>query len=281
MAIYLGNTLLTGPSGGTGDAVLADDQTFTGINTFNNAAGIQAERIVGATDMHIIANGNEVLTLDDSLGAELLQISAPSALILRGASSVVGIIGAGTSNQIFAASSEIFEINPSLTNDIDFKISKTGAAALEYDNGTDTLTVGADNIVGVAGSESGFWTPTWNNIGTIAGINTRYTYSRVGQTVTLKGEVFVSAGTSTSMISILASSLPYTVQIDTNNVASGTFYTSTVAFNTPNLSAISFTGVVLQISGSLYFVDSRTNNTLSGTNPNGFLGFTVTYITSD
>ena len=266
MAIYLGNTLLTGPSGGTGDAVLADDQTFTGQNTFtdttifnNTTAGINVDTITGVTNTNTFIETNSQFV--NGMRIDTSGIRYVDMYTLPGF----------TNNLVFNGGSVA----------IDYTFAAGTKNWLTYQDSSDTLTVDADNLVGVAGSESGFWTPTWNNIGTIAGINTRYTYSRVGQTVTLKGEVFVSAGTSTSMISILASSLPYTVQIDTNNVSSGTFYTSSVALNTPNLNAISFTGVVLQISGSLYFVDSRTNNTLAGTNPNGFLGFTVTYITSD
>ena len=65
MAIYLGDTLLTGPSGGTA-ASLTADQTFTGVNTFSDTTvGIQTEKITGTTDMSINANGTEILGFYD------------------------------------------------------------------------------------------------------------------------------------------------------------------------------------------------------------------------
>ena len=265
MAIYLGNTLLTGPSGGTGDAVLADDQTFTGINTFNNAAGIQVENIVGATDMHITANGQEFITYDDSLGVDILQINSEFATALA-----VG----GNSLMSFGSSTGV-RVNPSFL-DTDFLIQKqTSGNALSYDAGTDTLTTEAANLVGFAGAETGTWTPSFTGGGTQG--TTTATYSKTGSTVIAQASVFIAPGTIPQPFALSPSSLPFSDN-SPSNAAIGTYFVAA----TNNSLSQSNSGVVASgTATSIVFLDNVREDELAGTEIRGYIGFTLTYQTND
>ena len=274
MAIYLGNTLLTGPSGGTGDAVLADDQTFTGINTFNNASGIQAERIVGATEMRLDGNGTEFLTYDNSLGIEGLQITAPF-VFLTAETAGLGF-AAGTGSTVNRASmGSVDTIFNSGRSNVRFEVRKqTSGTAFSYNNTSDTLSTEAANLSGFAGSETGTWTPSFLNAGTQG--TTTATYSKSGQNVIVHCEVELAASGFTTFVMTLAS-LPFSVTSSANNASFGTYYNS--SSNTPNVSADS--GVVASDGGSIYFMDNSTELPIRGTGLRGYLAFTLTYQTDD
>ena len=244
MAIYLGNTLLTGPSGGTGDAVLADDQTFTGINTFTNINGI---RIDGITPS---AGGFRYLT-NSSSSTQLFFGSDP---ILQGNSS--GLI-----------------INPN-SFDKDFYVRKTGSGfAFQYNNGTDTLSTDAANLEGFAGSETGTWTPVFVNGGTEGTIIA--TYSKSGQIVVVQVAAEIAASTSTASFRLTTSSLPFGIR--NGDIANGTYFTS--QFGTPANPSTS--GVTSSEFGSTYFLDNSINNTLKGNALRGDINFSLTYETND
>ena len=156
MAIYLGNTLLTGPSGGGGDATLSADQTFTGVNTFNNAAGgIQVDRITGEGDtdtyidlgttdkVEIAAGGITMLELFGSIDTVLLNADTS---VYRG--NTVVLQHSSTQNILTSTLVTGPVFNPNAI-DMDFTISKqTTGDALNYDASSDTLTVDAANIGG-------------------------------------------------------------------------------------------------------------------------------------
>ena len=123
MAIYLGNTLLTGPSGGGGDASLSADQTFTGANTFSNAGGIQTNRVtgIGDTDTYLDISG----TLDNVIIAYAGNVAALSV------------------------SNGAVTVNPLATDDMSFTVNKeTTGVGISFNGPTDTLSSDAANIGG-------------------------------------------------------------------------------------------------------------------------------------
>ena len=138
-------TWKTIPTSGVGDAVLANNQTFTGINTFNNntaAGGISVRRITSSATsaVSIDLSSNQIV-----FDVPIFSAPGTSAFLLGNTLNI---------------STGIATFNP-LSGDRDFEINKqTTGKALTYNAGTDTLTLGADNIVGVSQrSQSGTWTP--------------------------------------------------------------------------------------------------------------------------
>ena len=226
MAIYLGNTLLTGPSGGTA-ASLTADQTFTGVNTFNNAAGIQAESIVGASGMTLSANGTQFLEINDSLGIELLNIESNLTRI-RGTQGVSLNLIDGNDNIMSG-----FETNTTFngTNqDRDFIVNGTlgNAGVINYDAGTDTLTGNAGSYAGIADQEAGTWTPTFNNTGTYTLASA--SYERAGGLVHIAMLALIGTGTTTNDLRLDVSSLPF---VPSTAIAYGTYLEGASGVTTP------------------------------------------------
>ena len=179
------------------------------------------------------------------------------------------------------SSTQRVDVNP-LSQNVDFQINGTfgNARAFVYDSGTDTLESNASNFIGIADQETGTWTPVFNGGGT-EGVTTA-TYSRVGDTVTVKLAMFLGAGTASSSLSISSSSLPYTVADTANTInnTDGTWFTCPLIFGRPNFAAATDSGVMLQTNTFNYFMksDSTLLNTLEITD---YLGFSITYITDE
>ena len=245
-----------------GDAVLANDQTFTGVNTFNNASGIQVENIVGATDMHISANGQEFITYDDSLGIDILQINSEFATTLSVGGNSLLSLSSGTGVRF----NESFQ-------DANFLIRKqTSGTALGYDAGTDTLSTEAANLVGFAGSETGTWTPDFQFAGTQG--TTTATYSRVGNTVVASCEAVLAAGTIAFNFAVTTASLPFTTSATSLSV--GTFFNAATGTVVSPVES----GTVIIVGTSLRFFDKGSTTNVKGTDLLGYLSFTITYETT-
>ena len=252
MAIYLGDTLLTGPSGGTG-ASLTADQTFTGANTFtdtavfsNITAGIKTNRIEDTS------NGTTHIRFADNVFSEGMTFITDSVEIMH-----------------FEADSSgaVITINNGRV-DVDFSIRKqTSGVAFEFDAGTDTLSSAATNFTGIADQESGTWTPTFTNGGTQGTINASYT--RAGKTVTISCNGAVAASTSTSSFTVNASSLPFAP------ISSRNFYGG---YGTAG-GGSSLTGVFSIGDNDGFFAETSTS-TLKGNGLLGTLIFSATYETT-
>ena len=243
---------------GVGDAVLANTQTFTGVNTFNNTAGgIQVERITGVGDTN---NYVDLGTADTvSINTSTFSALASTSIIIGSSASDIGILVSPTQN-IFNGS----------RIDKDFIVRKqTNGNALTIDAGTDTFTVGAANIVGVASATTGTWTPTFTNGGTQGTLEA--TWSKVGQTVTLSCVVTLAAG-GTGALFIPIATLPFTHTVG-GVLASGTFVTDDTSTYLSGVMAIS--------AFSLAFLDPSTQTFILSNEILGTLGFTVTYQTDD
>ena len=257
----------------TSGVSLADDNDWTGIQTFSNAAGIQVENIVGASEMHISANGNEIITYDDSLGIEALLIDA-NHTVLRGNTSTSVYVGTDLSSDVFIAGTTLTTFNSGL-GDRNFVIRKqTSGDALRFDAGTDTLSTEAANLEGFAGSETGTWTPTIQNAGTTSNVVARYTKS--GSNVIAHVQADTTGGNAFIGLSIVLSSLPFALD-STLRVALGTYFTSA----TSNSLAASTSGVLVIDSVNINFLDNANNTYLRGNDTRGFIGLTITYETTD
>ena len=245
-------TWKTIPSAGVGDAVLANNQTFTGVNVFNNTAGgIQARRITAVGDVDTY-----------------LDLSASNIASIK----VDG-------NNVFQASVNPVSSQTVINNDntdMNFVVRKqTTGSALTIDAGTDTFTVGSSNIVGVASSETGTWTPTWVNNGTLGTQTT--TYSKVGDSVTVTGECRIAAGTS-NRLELLQSSLPFAPIVA--RLASGSWWTSIVIGGNGSASLATASGIIGGSSTNLLFLESTTSDGILSTDVSGFFSFTLTYQTT-
>ena len=132
MAIYLGNTLLTGPSGGGGDATLSADQTFTGANTFSD------------TVLFTDTSTNGSIQVSGSIANDLNQLTniaiAPSDVVIEVSDDPhVSCSNTGGFKSV--------RINTN-RNDIDFTVRGTTNDAIDYNAGTNTFTLNAANIGG-------------------------------------------------------------------------------------------------------------------------------------
>ena len=248
-------TWKTIPTSGVGDAVLANNQTFTGINTFNNntaAGGISVRRITSSATsaVSIDLSSNQIV-----FDVPIFSAPGTSAFLLGNTLNI---------------STGIATFNP-LSGDRDFEINKqTTGKALTYNAGTDTLTLGADNIVGITDSQSGTWTPTFTNVvGTPVASNA--TYKKVGGVVYLSATLtFTGNGTSSSSISVPTSSFPFT------NV-SGT--QSNGAYSKTGVGGI---GQTVALNTSMFFIKAD-GTAVIGTDVSNAdsIGFSLTYITDD
>ena len=131
MAIYLGNTLLTGPSGGGGDATLSADQTFTGANTFSD------------TTIFNSTSNNGSIRVDSITGV----LSEDTNIAIGFSSMVFEVADDSYISLSSLGSFKSFRINES-RNDINFSVRGITNDAINYDAGTDTLTSTAANIGG-------------------------------------------------------------------------------------------------------------------------------------
>ena len=260
MAIYLGNTLLTGPSGGGGDAVLANNQTFTGQNTFSDTAIFSN---TGATGSIVVAE-------------RIAHQGELNTYISFAGSNTIFFYANGDPNLTVSTSNVLVN---ALSRDVDFEVRKSSTGnAISVDTGTDTFTVNTSNIVGVASSETGTWTPTWSNVGTI-GTQTA-TYSKVGETVTIQAECFIAVGTSTSAVELQSTSLPFSPTGTYLSVGSFRMGTQAAGFLAPPVNTTEQGVVSLSSSaGGIQFVYG-TNTLLTGNDVDGFISFTITYITT-
>ena len=195
-------------------ASLTADQTFTGVNTFNNAAGgIQVDRITG------IGDTDTYLSL--STPGNSLVLSAGGQSVLNGlnvGSTTVSVLGTSANITASAGTTNSVTINNN-NSDTDFIINKqTSGTALSYDSGTDTLTTEAANLVGF--SEIGTWTPVFTNGGSTIALTAEY--SKTGNTVNVELSGILNVGASAAY-SIATSSLPFA---PTSTVSLGLFTTS-------------------------------------------------------
>ena len=250
-------TWKTIPSGGGGDAVLANTQTFTGRNTFSDTAifsdtdatngSIQvASKIVhqGDTDTFINFTDNNI--------------------VLR-----VGNISGFNLN-----TTRLF-LNP-VGVDLDFIVNGNGKEAFSYDAGTDTFDVNADNITGIASAGTGTWSPTFNGGGTLGTVVANY--SKSGSNVICICDARLTAGTATTTpVTLNAATLPFSPEHNADGTG-GTWYTAVGNAGTGGQNS----GVMsIAPSGVINFLDSSTNDTLRETALRGRLQFTLTYITDE
>ena len=248
-------TWKTIPSAGVGDAVLANTQTFTGQNTFSdtaifsdNASSIQVASIIahqGDLDTYINFLNNTIILVAGNVNG--FNLNTTRALL-----NPVGV-------------------------DLDFTVNGIGKDAFSYNAGTDTFDVNATNITGVADAETGTWTPDFANNGTIGTINA--TYSRAGKNVILQGAVQVAAGTSGNLL-LRSSSLPFgrDVTFTTGSFSLGTWYTALSNGGGNNSRDV---GILVADQTFIYLISSSTNAPLASTDVRGFIGFTLTYETTD
>ena len=253
MAIYLGNTLLTGPSGGGGDAVLANDQTFTGRNTFSDTAIFSdtssTEGSIQVRNIHGIGVSDTYLTIVDGF-----------------------IVSTVKGTQIFDAfnngTTAAFVVNSNAA-DVDFSVHKmtSGDVAVGFDAGTDTFTVGAGNIVGVADSETGTWTAVFTNAGTVSAPVA--SYSKSGDIVTLSFIATVSVG-GTGLYGVTSASLPFPIS-NTNLQFYGGFQVGLIPPLIVGQVHLTSTGILFLKSDGSY---------MTGTEVSGLTSFTITYQTT-
>ena len=235
--------------------ILPLTNTFTAQNTFSdtaifsdNASSIQVASIIahqGDTDTYINFLNNTI------------------------------ILAAGNVNGFNLNTTRLL-LNP-VGVDLDFTVNGISKEAFSYDSGTDTFDVNADNITGVADAETGTWTPDFANNGTIGTINA--TYSRAGKNVILQGAVQVAAGTSGNLL-LRDSSLPFgrDVTFTTGSFSLGTWYTALSNGGGNNSRDI---GILVADQTFIYLISSSTNAPLASTDVRGFIGFTLTYETTD
>ena len=164
-----------------GDAVLANDQTFTGVNTFSNTDGIITPRV---------------------FSSDILTLQSDTSIIHRADTNII--------NQ-----NDLRTTFNSISQDIDFTVNKSttqgGGSAFSYDAGNDTFTMSTDTTLnGVSEEDTGTWTPVFVNGGTITG-TTVGTYSRSGNIVTINASATVAASTSADVYSVTEASLPFTL----------------------------------------------------------------------
>ena len=255
----------------TSGVSLAADNDWTGIQTFSNTAGIQVENIVGATEMHISSNGNEIITYDNSSGVEALIIDGHAFSLFRG--DFIGFQIGDTNENVLTITDEIVSINSS-GNDVDFRVRGSSGIlnGLEYNHGTDTLSSDAANFDGIADQETGTWTPTFSFAGTQGA--TTATYSRVGNTVVASCEAVLAAGTIAFNFAVTTASLPFTTSATSLSV--GTFFNAATGTVTSPVEG----GTVIIVGTDLRFFDKGSTTNVKGTDLLGYISFTITYQTS-
>ena len=154
----------------------------------------------------------------------------------------------------------------SLSADQTFTGANTFTGSIITDSGT-TLT-------GISDEETGTWTPVFTAGGT-QGTPTAI-YSKSGKNVVLKCTVSIAASTSTAEFTLATTSLPFE-PAGLLDSGSGTYYTSLLPQPNPSFTITS--GVVTTSALLSYFINGSAP--LTGTELLGYLGFTITYQTSD
>ena len=267
--------------------ILPLNNTFTGVNVFNNASGgVQVDRItaVGDADTYIGYDFANVIqfAVDDTVIGEFSavgggQFTTSGAIALVSGTLVSGLY-LGLNNGIIQGNLTTTDVNSSRV-DRDFVIRKqTTGDALTYDAGTDTLTASAANIVGFGGGggETGTWTPVFDNSGGVASTTTN-TYSKSGQTVTLWWYGDLNVGTGTGPLALTAASLPFGIASDF-----GTFTLTSCGTYANSSPTVDEFGMVRLFSAACYFSRASDGVLLNG---NALLtssfSFTMTYQTDD
>ena len=256
MSLYLGDTLIAGTSGGGGNAVLANDQTFTGINTFDSSevdGGIRVSRITSPAN-----NSTNITLTNTGLGLTASSLNL-NGLVVMGTS--LTVTGTDVTINPFSVSKN-FTVNKA-----------TSGTGFSYNSGTDTLTSEATTYEGIADQETGSFTPVFAQGGT-EGTKTGF-YERIGNVVTAVVEVVMAANTDISSLTMTLASLPYAFRsAGTRDVGMGTWWTGTSGV--PFLASSS--GVIVPSNTGVFFLDPSTNSFLSGSEVRGYIGFTMSYI---
>ena len=250
-------TWKTIPSGGGGDAVLANTQTFTGRNTFSDTA------IFSDTD-----NTNGSI----QVAGKIVHQGDTDTFINFTDNNIV--LRVGNISGFNLDTTRLF-LNP-VGVDLDFIVNGNGKEAFSYDSGTDTFDVNADNITGIASAETGTWAPTFNGGGTLGTVVANY--SKSGSNVICICDARLTAGTATTTpVTLNASTLPFSPEHNADGTG-GTWYTAPGNAGTGGQNS----GVMsIAPSGVINFLDSSTNDTLRETALRGRLQFTLTYITDE
>ena len=253
---------VTLPSGGTATTVLGTTGEID-VNTVGTNATVSiSSTITDAIDLNTakqsvagltqvggaIIGTDSVLYYDGTVPRRKVFSSVPLSVMNNDSGFITGITKANVDTAVGA--------------------SAGGDAALFYNQ------QGA--FVAAGGVETGTWTPGWTNAGAV--IPLRAVYSKSGQTVTLTVSARVATGTSMDVLSISSASLPFS---STFYQAAGSFFTSPLDFgNIPDIANISASGPCILSTGTIFFLDSTTNDRLIGTSPTGYIGFTITYETT-
>ena len=236
---------------------LGNDQTITGDKDFTNIT-VNGSTIPTLDSINVWTNGN---VFTNSSG-----ISTPAVVTDLIRTATGGTLRFFTASNQFSMNQFRVFINSNQT-DIDFLVRKhvTGDA-INYDAGTDTLSTEAANLVGIAGSETGTWTPVFVNGGT-EGTATA-TYSRAGNIVNLNVVAPVDVGVASTYY-ITTTSLPFQLS-NTDLIPSGTFFIGTTLFGAAAL--INGLGIVfIKPDRSITNGDEISSNTT----------FSLTYETND
>ena len=219
-----GTTVLgsvTLPSGGGTGASLSADNVFTGANTFNNAAGIVADRVVGIMDSD---------TYIDFSSANNIKLVSGGTEFLEG-------INFGTANAVV--------VNPNFA-DLNFIISKqTSGTAFRYDGGTDTLSTEAANVVGFGG---GGGTSDYDDL-------TNAPITRIKEV-----DEFTLSGTRTNEVVLAANEMSTITMLDAfdSSTIAQTFTTTSLGGNT-SITLGSGHGVVTGTLVELTEIDTTTH----------------------
>ena len=242
---------------GSSIPTLVADNTWTGDNVFSNSTifsdtstdgSIQVDSIFGIGDINtgIDFNGNDRLQLQ-AAGFQQINLTANNIRFNNGLNAV---------NYEFST-----DVAPNYR-------------WMFYDSSNDSLEVNASSITGVAGSETGTWTPAWTNAGVIG--TTTATYSKSGQNVIAHCEIEMAAGADTFLF-LNNTSLPFSIPADSRDIGIGTYFTSA----SQSSLAASTSGVVAGVGSVLLFLDNTVNTYLRADDIRGYIGFTVTYRTDD
>ena len=212
--------VIAASGGGVGDAVLANNQTFTGTNTFNNnttAGGVSVNRITAAT--------TSAVSIDFSSTQMAFDVPIFSA------SGVNAFLLGGTLN----LSASIATFNP-LNGDRDFEINKqTTGKAFVVDAGADTMTIGSDVLTINSTTINGLPDPTKAQVDTAIGTGGATTdYYASDKT----WKTIPSGGTATTVLGT-------TGEIDVNTVGSN----ATVSLDTAITDAIDLNTAKVSVAG--------------------------------
>ena len=171
--------------------------------------------IIDSTNIQIIANDQEILTYDDSfsLGIDIFQVGLGVAnTVLRGTSSVEVFIGAADATvaeveQVFGALAGGIIMNSTTPEAKSFVVFGANGDGIRYTGSSDTLKSDATVFEGIAGQETGTWTPTFNNTGTYTLASAEY--ARAGTLVNVAMLALIGVGTTTDDLRLDVSSLPF------------------------------------------------------------------------